>query len=124
MIPLVHWLPKNRLRKWLIHLFYHLGIGPKDLKTHPLEEKITHDYDYMLTQTFYRNWKQLEQTFGSLGLETCFTSGRHPKVCRHPVFRATKKMMPLKQFLNWSLLNFMTIELMISKSNEKAAKGG
>ena len=60
-MPLVHWLPKNYLRKILIFTYVLMNIEPKWEETKKLNalEKTSLYYNYSCQKTFYRSFKRI-----------------------------------------------------------------
>ena len=68
-MPLVHWLPKNRLRKYLILLFVCLGIEPHWWRKGkmPLQRKVDVYYNFSIHHTFYRTHDAIRTSFSRRG---------------------------------------------------------
>ncbi len=72
-MPLVHWLPKNRIRRATIHAFVWVGVGPP----WPLElpegagrrALAEFEYRYSVAQTFYRPFERVAIAFRRHGFK-------------------------------------------------------
>jgi len=73
-MPFVHWLPKNKLRRWLIGVFVIAGIEPDwwPDERKPLVDKVAVYYRYSVAETFYRPPRQIQSCFSSLRFEAEF----------------------------------------------------
>jgi len=69
-MPLVHWLPKNETRRWLIGLFVLLGVEPNWWPQKRVDWRIrTQEYfDYSVGRTYYRSPKDLRRVLTACGL--------------------------------------------------------
>lgn len=74
MMPFVHWLPKNRLRKAVIRLCLLLKIGKDRYKSRSIDERVEIIYDYSINNTYYRSKRLLRNFFRKYELE-CDVSG-------------------------------------------------
>lgn len=74
-MPIVHWLPKNGLRRSLMMLCLLLRIEPHwwPDRRKPLREKLDVYYRYSVDETFYRPPRQLRASFSAQGFEVEFT---------------------------------------------------
>lgn len=74
-LPIVHWIPKNKLRKFLIG-FFRIFIDRPDIAKWPgLEnksfwEKCEVFYQYLLEKTYYRDVSFIKKLFKEKGFET------------------------------------------------------
>jgi SAM-dependent methyltransferase len=73
-MPLVHWLPKNATRKWLIGVFVLLRIEPHWWPAGKVRwaEKVRTYYRYSVDETFYRNPDVVRRCLAAGGLEAEF----------------------------------------------------
>jgi ubiquinone/menaquinone biosynthesis C-methylase UbiE len=73
-MPLVHWLPKNALRQWLIGSFVLLGIEPNWWlgKRVSWEDKVRTYYEYSINETFYRPPEVVRSCMAAYGFQTEF----------------------------------------------------
>ena len=76
-MPLIHWLPKNGLRRSLIQWYVKRGIEPKwpMLQEKSVTEKAAMYYEYSITKTYYRRLPKLVRMFNQLGFEAHYTLG-------------------------------------------------
>lgn len=81
-MPLIHWLPKNALRKPPIYLFALLHIGPRGdwgrSQGAGLLERARNFYQYSLDHTYYRTPAAVRGAFEECGFQV--TYDRHPAV--------------------------------------------
>ena len=112
-MPLVHWLPKNKLRKLAIYSCTAIGIEPKwqQLQGRPLAEKVECYNDYSVNHTFYRNVNDVSSKFAKLNFNTCFVSLDHYAIQNRPLLKKLQTIRPFAATLNWVVLNFKTVEL-------------
>ena len=73
IMPLIHWLPKNNFRKYMIIFFVLLGVEPKwnQLKKMNYKQKGNIYFDFSVYQTFYRSKKEIFQIFTNYGF-SCY----------------------------------------------------
>lgn len=75
-MPFVHWLPKNRLRKYWISLMMLLSKKPDahwpETDNTSFREEVEVYYNYLNNRTFYRDNRQLKQLFEHYGFEADF----------------------------------------------------
>lgn len=79
-MPLVHWLPKRPVRKWLIALFLVLGFGPRsgwpETEGQGFWSRVAIFCDYLHRHTFYRDVNDICITARLYGFEAeCEVSG-------------------------------------------------
>ena len=119
-MPFVHWLPKNKIRKWLIFFFLLLGIDPKwqDLQGKNIFQKTQICFDYSVKKTYYRNYQDIKRLFWKKGFEVEFVTINHPKVGKVRIFCSLLKFWPFYSLLNYLLLTFKAVELHITKVNK------
>jgi SAM-dependent methyltransferase len=90
-MPLVHWLPKNVLRRWAITACAALSIEPKrgwsSAAGRPLRERAARYYAYSIARTFYRPPRAVARVFREAGLVPRFESHMHERVRRTPLSR-------------------------------------
>ncbi len=80
-MPIIHWLPKNRIRKWAIFLFTKLGKEPywDTLSGRSTNEKTEVYYSYSTKKTFYRSAKRIKRLldrYGFVSSHEYFYNGR------------------------------------------------
>lgn len=75
-MPFVHWLPKNRLRKFWISFMMLLSQKPNvhwpETENTSFSEEADVYYNYLNNRTFYRDNRQLKQLFEHYGFEADF----------------------------------------------------
>lgn len=75
-MPLVHWLPKNKSRKYWIEMMLILGGGPKpawkETKNKSLKEQVEIYVQYLNNHTHYRDYKEICKIFKQTGFEIKF----------------------------------------------------
>jgi SAM-dependent methyltransferase len=118
-MPLVHWLPKNRLRWWWIRLWVRLGIEPhwKELEGSSQREKADRYYEYINLNTYYRTPAKIQRIFKRAGFHVRFVTHRAPAVQRHPFVGTLARNKLTGWFINWLLVTFVRVELFLEKSN-------
>ena len=68
-MPLVHWLPKNLSRKWMIGAFVACGIEPRWgwLAEATRGRKTQAYYEFCNNETFYRSFRDVRRSFNEKG---------------------------------------------------------
>lgn len=116
-MPLIHWLPKNGLRRIAIRAFVAVGKEPgwSNLSALSSAEKAQVYYDYSINKTFYRRPSEIKRTFESLGFDVSFQTLNHPRVDRNPILGRLKKSEWGRKLVDFLLLTFISNELHIAK---------
>lgn len=76
-LPLVHWLPKGRLRQQAIKLLLWLGLSREFFPQYDLKDRAAIIFKYSVEETFYRKVREIKSTFQSAGLIPIFRSMMH-----------------------------------------------
>jgi SAM-dependent methyltransferase len=73
-MPFVHWLPKNRLRRWLLGSCVFLGIEPHWFAGQKVRwsDKVRTYYRYSIDETFYRTPRVIRETLSRCGFAAEF----------------------------------------------------
>jgi len=120
LMPVIHWLPKNFMRKAAIRIFTQLGIEPRwpELGNKTRSEKAAAYFDYSCAKTFYRAPGKI--------LNCCFQKGFAAQLVAidHPRMTKFAKLLgrgrnPVRRFANRSVSELKTMELFIEKSMNK-----
>ena len=115
-MPFIHWLPKNKLRKYLIATFIVLKIKPHSkLDDMKLKKKIDTYYHYSINSTFYRKPSALRRKFRKAGFHVSFVTVSNPRLTNHKIFGRLTNYRLSKYLINFMLLNFFHVELMLEK---------
>jgi SAM-dependent methyltransferase len=124
-MPFVHWLPKNKLRLWLIRLWVWLGIEAKLPAYQGLSrsERAEKFYAFSVGQTFYRTVGQVERAFRRAGLEAYADTINGASIRRHPLTRRFVGRRWLGPIANWFLSRFVSTHLVLEKPEGPGAHG-
>ena len=116
-MPFIHWLPKNNIRKAFITLFVTLGIEPRwrELKDKNILGKAQAYYNFSVNETFYRSPVTNKKIFEQRGLQTDFVIINNPILRKHGVLSRIMNVNYLKKLINWMLLNFKSVEILLVK---------
>ena len=116
-MPFIHWLPKNMLRKSLITIYVILGKEPHwpELKDAKIKEKVNTYYQYSINKTFYRNYYNVKKVFQRNGFGVSFETINNPKLKNYKVLCRFTNYSLSKLMINYLLLNFRSVELLIRK---------
>ena len=116
-MPFIHWLPKNKLRKYLIATCVLLNIEPHwpELDHMKLKEKTETYYQYSINSTFYRKPSVLRRKFRKASFHVSFVTIRNPRLTNHKIFGRLTNYKLSKALINFMLLNFFHVELMLEK---------
>ena len=93
LIPLVHWLPKNRLRKWYINLLLDRIPVWRGLENASIAERVDTYYQYSLGKTYYRSLKEIRSHLARQDFEVQFLPSGSPS-------RRHKLMFPILKWQN------------------------
>lgn len=116
-MPFVHWLPKNRLRKLSISIWLVLGKDPKwkELEAKTFRQKVEVYYCYSLEKTYYRKWAAVRKIFQEYGFSVQFVTVENPRIKKIPLIGKLIKFKPFHRLINFLLLNFVRVELLLRK---------
>jgi len=116
-MPFIHWLPKNRLRRWWIRFWVGLGVEPKweELKGKTAHQKTDRYFEYINNCTYYRRPREIQDIFQKAGFKMNFVTWQDPKVQRNPILRFLTRGRIMREFINWILVNFVRVELRLEK---------
>jgi len=119
MMPLIHWLPKNCLRKYLISAFVLLSRKShwSELKEKNFQDKVDTYYEYSIHKTFYRNYPTVKRTFNNNGFDVRTETIDNPKVRNNKFVGVLIKFSLLKFVINYLLNTFKRVELLITKTS-------
>jgi hypothetical protein len=116
-MPIVHWLPKNFLRRWLIGVYVRLGKEPHWPETDnaSLQEKTETYYRYSIEKTHYRKHTTIQKKFEGHGFQVTFETINHPRITNHKLLGKLANQRMTRGILNSLLLTFRHQELLIKK---------
>ncbi len=113
-MPLIHWFPKNRMRKAAIALAMLLKFGPDwpDTTSKPFRARLDCYFDYSVRHTHFRALDEVRQIFYSCGFDVEFVTINNPKLRDHSALRWLSHCRWAHPVLNWALLTFKRVELL------------
>jgi len=116
-MPFIHWLPKNFLRKYFIIFFAILGMDPDwpEVRNFSLLDKCDYYYHYSINKTFYRKPVSVKNIFINQMFDVKFITIDDPYFINHPIFGRFVNNRFCKWLINWVLITFVSVELLISK---------
>ncbi|MBA4383697.1 MAG: hypothetical protein C0410_03085 [Anaerolinea sp.] len=116
-MPFVHWLPEGGLRKAVIRSCVKMGKEPhwSEVAGLGLEAKTQVYYDYSTNHIFYRPFKIIRERFKKLGFKVTFLSLQNPAVQKHKILGPLARMSLTKPVINWLVLTFKQVELLIER---------
>lgn len=74
-LPIVHWLPKNRLRREAIKWMLAVGLSKQFFPEFGLDDRADIIFTYSVQETYYRSIREIEIVFSRNGLRPTFGSG-------------------------------------------------
>ena len=116
-MPIVHWLPKNGVRRSAISACTRLGMDPQwpnAVGKSPTERSRIY-YDYSVDETYYRPVRDIRKTFSSSGLSSELVVLEHPGVRQHKLLGALSRTGLARAPLEWAIAEFQTVELATEK---------
>lgn len=118
LMPFVHWLPKNGIRKAWIFLLVLVGFGPDfpTVKGKGILERADIYYRGNITTSFYRHWRVIQGCFEKHGFRLEFISIRNRKLRRIPGWSLFMRVPPLRWVINRLLLSFVGVSLVTIKN--------
>ncbi len=114
-MPLIHWLPKNALRKALVALYVRLGVQPGWIPERGIDEQVERYYAYSAHSTYYRPWREVRSIFQQAGFVVGFGTKTHPKLLAHPLTRPLMAFGPTASLTASLIQTFKTVELLLAK---------
>jgi SAM-dependent methyltransferase len=112
-MPFVHWLPKNRTRKWAITTCVACGIEPRWdwLAAANVGRKAQAYYDFCMNETFYRSFHEVRESFNKIGFVVTPVAAEHPALHRLAGMpSALRRLM-----VEWPVMLFQTVEILVRK---------
>jgi SAM-dependent methyltransferase len=118
-MPLVHWLPKNLSRKWMIAAFVAFGIEPRWgwLAGASRGRKAQAYYEFCNNETFYRSFRDVRRSFTQRGFAVTSVSAEHPSLRRLGVLPSALR----RRLVEWPVRLFQTVEILVRKPEAHAA---
>lgn len=112
-MPIVHWLPKNRMRRTLIHLWSALGIESKwqEMDGDSLKGRVDTYYRYSCEKTFYRPNAEIAAAFRAHGMNCEFCTVDNPKLDHIALMRWSRDRPYARALMNAGLATFVSAEL-------------
>ena len=112
-MPVVHWLPKNNLRKWLVKFWTSIGVEPHwpQLEERTVDEKTDVYYAYSRDETYYRGVSEVSRAFENQGFSTGLNVVEHPRVQDHSVLGPLARSGATSGLLEWAICEFQTVQL-------------
>lgn len=117
LMPFLHWLPKNRLRKYFIFVCVCLGREPRwrETENSRLTDKVGMYYKYSNTGTYYRSYSHVRRVFEDNGFIVSFETIRHPRVQNNRLIGKLANFNASEPLVNHLLLTFKSCELLLHK---------
>ena len=118
-MPFVHWLPKNRSRKWAIATFVACGIEPRWgwLAAASRGRKAQAYYEFCNNETFYRSFRDVRRSFSERGFAVTPVVAEHPSLHRLRLLPSTLR----KRVVDLPVMLFQTVEILVRKPESRAA---
>jgi SAM-dependent methyltransferase len=114
LMPFVHWLPKNQIRKYLIFACVCLGREPKWLDGSIIEKTNVY-FNYSISKTYFRRYSNVRKIFEENGFDVQFETINHPKLKNYKLFYILANSNLSRPIVNHLLLTFKSVELLLTK---------
>jgi SAM-dependent methyltransferase len=115
LMPCVHFLPKNNLRRAAIHAFTIIGVEPPhppELPAHAVRrERAEFQYRYSVDHTFYRPHREIIETFRQHGLVARSDTTGNRRFERAPRLQRP----PVNAVVDWAFRTFASENLVVEK---------
>ncbi len=72
-------------------------------------------YDYSVSHTFYRKNRIIQNILEDTGFGVKFVTIDNPKLDNYKLIKRMIRFGPIKRMVNWMLLNFITVEILVTK---------
>lgn len=117
-MPVVHWLPKNGLRRNVIRLFTSIGVEPMwpETRTMSVREKTAVYYRYSRDKTFYRPPREVLGLCRQHGFMAQLVARRHPRTEGNAILNKFMNGVT-GDIINGIVSEFKTMELLIEKKS-------
>lgn len=112
-MPFVHWLPKNRARRTLIHLWSTIGVESKwrDMDADSLQDRVETYYRYSVEKTFYRPNASIARVFHAHGMQAAFCTVDNPKLDWIGLVQWARRLPYARALMNAGLASLVSAEL-------------
>ena len=116
-MPFIHWLPKNRLRKYLILFYVIIGKEPRWIisSNGSISEKTKVYFNYSITKTYYRKYHEVREIFQNNGFRVNFQTINNPALRKNRLVYNLANYHLSKPIINYLLLTFRSVELFLTK---------
>lgn len=123
-MPLVHWLPKNNIRRFFIMTFSCLGVGmrPPEIPNAGPFERAEFLYNYSVNQTFYRPYKDIGSAFVDKGFMVSYPATDHRKIKKSQALSAMLHIDVINRLLVWLISTFLHGYIMTTAPSDVAQK--
>lgn len=113
-MPLIHWFPKNGLRKAAIGLAMVCGMEPDwpDTQGKPWRERLGRYYAYSVAHTHFRPWRRVRRSFARHGFDVRFVTIDNPKLRQHHAIHWLSQQRWSRPIINGLLLTLKRVELL------------
>jgi SAM-dependent methyltransferase len=114
LMPFVHWLPKNKLRRAAILGLLRIGVG----KRHPdYPESAWRDhaerwFQYSVQHTFYRSTEQVVESLRRAGQDVCVVSSNHRRLQCSKLLRTALRSPYVRRAVDSGVSTFVTNNLL------------
>lgn len=114
LMPLIHWLPKSRLRKYLIVMFVSLGWEPRweELRNLSLLRKANAYFEYSVDKTYYRRYADVARILRENGFTVRFVALESPRMQRG-VLRYLFRISLVRRIITRLFLTFRSVDLVV-----------
>lgn len=113
-MPLVHWLPKNSIRRLAIDGFTRIGVEPPPPPEIPgagRAERSRFEYEYSVNETFYRPYHEIARTLETQGFSVRSVVLYNPRLDRAGIVRRP----PLRRPADWGLRTFFSVNILVRR---------
>lgn len=117
-LPLLQYLPKNRLLQWWLRLCCVLGGNPRwpQFEHLTLSQQVEQYYRYLVDTTFYRPPRTIRRVLRRYGLTAAMSPVDRPAVRDHRLARWLLALPGGRRLANWLLVTFVTVDLTTVKA--------
>ncbi len=123
-MPLVHWLPKNALRKRLIGFFVRIGKEPRwiGLEGKTRNQKTETYFHYSTERTFYRSPGKVRNAFENAGFDVKLVTIDNPLLAKFKLLAFLGRCPLTRPVIQYLLHTFRTVELLIRKPSPSSER--
>lgn len=120
-MPVVHWLPKNQVRRLAMLALSRIGVG----KRHPecsesaWREQAERWFEYSVRHTFYRSTREVVDSLRRAGHDVCVVGSNHRRLQRSKLLGRASRAPYAQRLIGWAISTFVTNDLLTRAADDR-----